>query len=60
MAAVMLPMIHGRPGSEVAAVRGGWLRGTPLLLLGGALALGLALPPALDRLLAEAARSLAR
>ena len=60
MAAVILPMIHGRQRDPVVAVRGGWLRVAPLLLLAGALALGLWLPPKLDGLLALAAASLAR
>jgi hydrogenase-4 component F len=60
MAAVTLPMIHGRAQGPVAAVPGGWTRGAPALLLTAAVAGGLALPPALVHLLRAAAQSLAR
>ncbi len=59
MAAVVLPMVHGRPRGPVRATPGPGRRLAPVLLLIGAATLGLWLPPELHRLLSDAARSLA-
>jgi hydrogenase-4 component F len=59
MAAVILPMVHGRPRGATLPQLSAWRRVTPAILALAAVTLGLWMPPELNRLLSEAARSLA-
>jgi hydrogenase-4 component F len=60
MAAVVLPMAHGRAREQVTPPRSAWLTLPPVLLVSLSIVLGLWLPPELHRLISAAAGSLAR